>query len=403
MLSISALARQIKPSATLAAGAMAKQLRAQGIEVYDFSLGEPDFATPRDIAEAAEAAVRAGHTRYTASNGMLELRAALSQRYQTLYGLTYSVEQMVVTCGAKHAISLALAVLCEPGDEVLIPSPFWTSYADMVQLVGAKVKLIPTSFGDRFKLHPDALRAAISPQSRLLILNSPCNPTGIVYSKEELAALGRVVLETPIAVISDEIYESLTFDGRHATCFAALQPELLERTIVVSGASKSYAMTGWRMGWAAGPEHVIQAMGSVQSQQIGCPSSVSQYAALKGVAGDQENVELMRREFEHRRDLVCEHFANLPNVRWHRPEGAFYLLFDVSAYFGQTLHGVAIHNSSAFCQALLAKARVNMVPGSAFGAEGFIRMSFASSRQQIEMGLTALRHFLLNEMLPNGI
>ncbi len=403
MLTISALARQIKPSATLAAGALAKQLRAQGIEIFDFSLGEPDFATPTEISDAADAAVRKGQTRYTASNGMLELRQALSERYAKMYGMAYTSDQIVVTCGAKHAIALVLAVLCEPGDEVIIPSPFWTSYADMVQMVGAKVVLVPTQFENRFKLTPDALRAAITPKTRLLMINSPCNPTGVVYTRDELAALSQVILNSSLGVISDEIYESLTFDGRQATCFASLHPDLPERTITVSGASKSYAMTGWRMGWAAGPEHVIRAMGSVQSQQIGCPSSVSQYAALKGVTGDQQNVELMRREFEHRRDLVCDHFKNLPRTRWYKPEGAFYLFFDVSAYFGQSLHGIVSNDSVDFCKALLTKARVNMVPGSAFGAEGFVRMSFASSRQQIEAGLTALRHFLLNEMLPNGL
>jgi aspartate aminotransferase len=391
---VSKLASSVQPSATLAAGAKARQLKAEGIQVYDFSLGEPDFPTPEHICRAAYKAMQDGHTHYTPANGIPELRSAIARMYQKFYGLKLSAEQVVVSNGAKHSISTALAAVVGPGDEVIIPTPYWVSYSDLVHMTGASYVLVPTTLESGFKMSPAQLRAAFTPRTRLVMLNSPGNPTGTVYAKEELEALADVILETNAAVLSDEIYERLVFGDARATCFATLRPGLPERTLTISGVSKSYAMTGWRMGWTVGPAAVIKAMGNVQSQQTGCPSSVSQYAALAALEGDQTCVETMRREFEARRDLVCRRLAAMPGVRCPVPGGAFYAFFNIAAHFGKTLGGKKVSDSASFCQAALESAHVNLVPGSAFGAEGYVRLSFAASREQINGGLDQLEKLL---------
>jgi aspartate aminotransferase len=394
MIGISKMAAAVQPSATLAAGAKAKQMKAEGIAVYDFSLGEPDFNTPEHICAAAVKAMQKGHTRYTPAAGVPELRTAIARLYQRTYGISYTPEQVVVSNGAKHSLHNALAAIVGPGDEVIIPTPYWVSYSDLVQMTGASFVLVPTTLESGFKMTPDQLRAAVTPRSRLLMLNSPSNPTGAVYTRKELEALADVVLEKNLAVISDEIYERLVFDNAHATCFATLRPGLAERTITISGASKTYAMTGWRSGWALGPVAVIKAMGNVQSQQTGCPCSISQYATLAAIEGDQECVERMRREFEARRDLVCARLRKIPGIKSFVPQGAFYAFFDVSAHFGRTLAGRPVADSLSFCQAALECAHVNVVAGAAFGAEGYVRLSYAASREQLQAGLDRLEHFL---------
>src|SRR5947209_8363415 len=339
MIAISKLAAAVQPSATMAAAAKARQLKAEGVRVFDFSLGEPDFPTPEHICAAAVTAMQKGHTHYTPANGTAELRAAVARAYQKTYGVRYAPEQVLISDGAKHSLHNALAATVGPGDEVIIPTPYWVSYSDLVEMTGATYTLVPTSLDTGFKMTPTQLKAAISPRSRLVMLNSPCNPTGTVYTRQELEAFADVILEAKLSVLSDEIYERLVFGDARATCFATLRPELAERTVTISGASKSYAMTGWRMGWALGPLSVIKAMGNVQSQQTSSPCSISQYAALAALEGDQECVERMRREFEARRELVCRRLAALPGVRCPTPGGAFYGFFDVSAHFGRTLGG----------------------------------------------------------------
>jgi aspartate aminotransferase len=335
-----------------------------------------------------------GHTHYTPANGTAELRAAVARSYQKTYGVRYAPEQVLISDGAKHSLHNALAATVGPGDEVIIPTPYWVSYSDLVQMTGASFRLVETRLEDGFKMSPEQLRAAVTPRSKMLMLNSPSNPTGSVYTRRELEALADVVLEKNLAVISDEIYERLVFGDAQATCFASLRPGLIDRTITVSGASKTYAMTGWRVGWALGPAAVIKAMGNVQSQQTGCPCSVSQYAALAAVEGDQTCVERMRKEFEARRDLVCARLAKLPGVRSFVPEGAFYAFFDVSSFFGRTLGGRKVTDSITFCNAALEVAHVNVVPGIAFGAEGYVRLSYAASREQLQGGLDRLAEFL---------
>jgi aspartate aminotransferase len=338
--------------------------------------------------------MRKGHTHYTAATGTPELRAAVARNYQKTYGIKYTAGQVVISNGAKHALHNALAATIGPEDEVLIPSPYWVSYSDLVTMTGGAFRLIPTRLQDGFKMSPNQLRAALSPRSRMLMLNSPSNPTGAVYSRSELEAIADVVMQTDLSVISDEIYERLVYGDAKATCFATLRPGLAERTITISGASKTYAMTGWRMGWACGPTGIIKAIGNVQSQQTGCPCSVSQYAALAALEGDQECVERMRREFEARRDLVFAGLAQMPGVKSFVPPGAFYAFFDVSSHFGRTKAGRMIQDSTSFCQAALECAHVNMVPGAAFGADHYVRLSYAASREQLQGGLDRLEQFL---------
>jgi len=387
------MANQVQPSATLAAGANARKLRNEGIQVFDFAVGEPDFRTPEHICRAAYQAMRDGHTHYTPAPGIPELRAAIAKAYCKI-GLEVTAEHVVVSNGAKHSLHNALTAAVGPGDEVIIQSPYWLSYSDLVLMTGAKYVLVPTTVDSGFKMTPAQLRRAITKQSRLLMLNSPANPTGAVYSRKELEALADVVLEHDLTVISDEIYDKLVYGDTKASCFATLKPGLAERTLTVNGVSKAYAMTGWRMGWSVGPAHINKAMGNIQSQQTGNPSSISQYAALAALEGDQHCVEAMRREFEGRRELVCQRLTAIPGIRLAPPHGAFYAFFDISAHFGKTLGGRRVSDSEAFCQVALDVAHVNLMPGTAFGADGYVRMSFAASREQITGGLDQLAGLL---------
>ncbi len=391
---ISTMASSVQPSATLAAGARARQLRAEGIHVYDFSLGEPDFNTPEHICRAAAKAVQDGHTRYTPASGVIELRGAVARFYQKTYGLQVSQDQVIISNGAKHSIHNVLAAILNPGDDVVIPAPYWVSYSDLVQMTGATYTLVPTTLESGFKMTPDQLRRAITSRTRLLMLNSPSNPTGSVYTRQELEALADVLLDTDVTVLSDEIYEKLVYGDARATCFATLRPGLAERTVTVSGVSKTYAMTGWRIGWAVGPAHLVKAMSNVQSQETGNPPSVSQYAAVAALEGDQECVEKMRREFEARATLVRQRLCAMPGLRCPVAAGAFYAFFDVSSHFGRTLGGRPVADSTGFCAAALDAAHVNLVPGSAFGAEGYVRLSFAASREQLNGGLDRLEQLL---------
>ena len=391
---VSRMAAAVQPSATLAAGAKARQLKAQGIHVYDFSLGEPDFNTPDHIQKAAHDAMKAGHTHYTPANGLAELRSAVAKWYKNTYGIEYTAEQVIVSNGAKHSLHNALASVVGPGDEVIIPTPYWVSYSDLVQMTGATYALVSTTAETGFKMTPEQFKKALTPRSKLVMLNSPCNPSGAVYSRAELEALADVALDANLAVLSDEIYEQLVYGDATATCFAAMRKELFDRTITISGASKTYAMTGWRMGWALGPTHVIKAMGNVQSQQTSCPSSVSQYAAIAALEGDQTCVAKMLKEFAARRDLICQRLQAMPGIKLLPPDGAFYAFFDVSHYFGKTLAGKKVTDSTSFCAVALEDAHVNLVQGSAFGAEGYARLSFATSPEQLNGGMDRLEKLL---------
>jgi aspartate aminotransferase len=385
----------IAPSATLAMAAEAKRLRADGLDVLDFALGEPDFGTPANIQEAAIRAMRAGQTHYTPPAGIVELRQAIARHYTQHHGLPTEAAQVVVSNGAKHSIHNALMAVCGPGDEVIIPAPYWVSYADLVKLTGATPVVIPTSEADGFKLSPEQFLAAVTPRSKLLMINSPSNPTGVVYSRQELEALADAVLAVEqVGVISDEIYEQLLYGNARATCFATLRPGLAARTITISGVSKTYAMTGWRIGWAVAPLPVAKFMIDLQSQETSNPCSISQWAALEAITGPQESVAAMLAQFTQRRAYVMERVATLPEVSCVPPGGAFYAFMNISAHLGRTLGGRVITDSTAFCLAALASAHVALVMGSAFGAEGYARLSFATDLTTLERGFDALEKFL---------
>ena len=394
MIRISKLAASIQPSATIAAGTKARQLRAAGVKVFDFSLGEPDFTTPKHICEAAEKAALGGQTHYTPTAGTAEVKAAVVRWYKKVHGYEFGPENVIVSNGAKHSIHNALAATCGPGDEVVIPAPYWVSYSDLVSMTGATPAIVPTTAESGFKMSAAQLKAALTPRTRLLMLNSPCNPTGTVYSRGELEALVDAMSDTDASILSDEIYEQLTYGSAKPTCVATLRPWLKERTITISGASKSYAMTGWRMGWAIAPAAAIKAMDTIQSQETSCPSSVSQAALIAALDGPQECVAEMRKEFAARRELTLKLLHGIPGLQVPNPDGAFYAFFDVSSYFGKMIGGTRVADSLGFCSALLEQAHVNLVPGSAFGAEGFARMSFATNRETIEAGLAKLKEWL---------
>ncbi len=391
---LSALANSVAPSATLAAAAKARELRGQGVKVYDFSVGEPDFNTPDHICEAAIQAMKEGHTGYTPAPGTLELRQAISRWYKSRYDIDYAPDQIIVSNGAKHSIHNALSVLCGPGDEVLIPSPYWVSYSELVKMTGATYKLIPTTMESNFTMTPEQLKDAISPNSKVIMLNSPSNPTGAVYRRDQLEAIADIVMEAGLIVLSDEIYEQLIYVDIEPTCFATLRPGLEERTLTISGASKSYAMTGWRIGWTLGPKSVIKAMGSIQSQQTGCPGSIAQHAVITALEGDQSCVQKMKTEFAKRRTLVHDRLNKMPGINCPFPQGAFYAFFDMSAWVGKQLGGKTIDNSTTFCETALESIHVNMVTGEAFGVEGFVRLSYAASLEEINEGLDRLESWL---------
>ncbi len=394
MIRISTLAASVKPSATIAAGTKARQLKAAGIKVFDFSLGEPDFNTPKHICDAAEKAALAGQTHYTPTSGTPEVKAAICKWYKSFHGLDCAPENVIVSNGAKHSIHNALAATVGPGDEVIIPTPYWVSYSDLVSMTGATPVLVTTTPESGFKMSPVHLRAAVSPRTRVLMLNSPNNPTGTVYARAELEALVDAMDGTDAAILSDEIYEQLIYGTAKPTCVATLRPWLKDRTITISGASKSYAMTGWRMGWAIAPPALVKAMDTIQSQETSCPSSVSQAALVAALNGPQECVAEMRTEFAARRELTLGLLNAIPGVKLPVPEGAFYAFFDVSAYFGKTFADKVVTDSLTFCGALLEQAHVNLVPGVAFGAEGFVRMSFATGRDVIEGGIARMKDWL---------
>jgi len=393
---ISEAVRRIKPSATIAAAAKAKALKATGVTVYDFTLGEPDFNTPDHIRDAAKKAMDAGHTHYTPSGGLPELKKAICAAYERDYALKYEPTQCLVSNGAKHSIHNVLAALVGPGDEVIIPTPYWVSYSDLVELTGATPVLVPTNEASGWVMTAEQLRAAVTPRTRLLMLNSPSNPTGAVYPPATLEAIAKVAVERDLWVLSDEIYEKLIYAGAEFRSFASFGQAAKDRTIVVSGVSKAYAMTGWRIGWTLGPVDLIKAMDTLQSQETSNPCSVSQHAAIAALSGPQDTVEAMRKKFEERRAYVLGRLRELPDVTFAEPGGAFYYFFNVSKHFGRPLGGAkkTVSNATEFCSLLLEDAHVALVTGDAFGGQGYVRLSFATDEKTLAAGLDRIKAFL---------
>jgi aspartate aminotransferase len=391
--SISKIVNALEPSATMAMAAKAKELKTAGKTVYDFSLGEPDFTTPLHICQAALEAMQAGRTHYTAANGIPELRAAVAKQYEATHGLKYTANQVVISNGAKHSLHNVFTAICNPGDEVIIPAPYWVSYAELVKLTGGVPVIVETDEANNFKLTPADLRAAITARTTTLLLCSPSNPTGTMYSPEELGGLADVVLERDLTVIADEIYEKLVYGNHRFASFATVRPGLQDRTILVNGASKAYAMTGWRIGWTLSPANVATAMSSLQSQETSNPSSISQYAALAAVEGPQECVKLMLEQFAKRREFVRERVASL-GLTCPEMAGAFYAFINIKPHLGRNYGGTRVDNSTQWCLTLLEQQNVATVMGSAFGAEGYARISFATDIDTLKSGFDRIEAFL---------
>jgi aspartate aminotransferase len=394
MRPVSRIVQSLEPSATLAMAAKAKELTAAGKTVFDFSVGEPDFTTPAHICQAAVEAMRAGHTHYTVASGIPELKKAIASAYKAAHGLEYSPQQVVVSNGAKHSLHNVFTALCNPGDEVIIPAPYWVSYAELVKLTGAKPVIVPTEESNDFRLTPEQLRRAITPRTTILLLCSPSNPTGSMYSPEELGTLADVSIERNLTVISDEIYERMIYGNNRFASFPTVRPGLQERTVVVNGVSKSYAMTGWRIGWTLSPTNLAKAMADLQSQETSNPSSISQYAALAALEGPQQCVADMLREFTKRREFVRRRIAEIPGVSCPEMAGAFYAFLNIRQHLGKTYGPARCDNSAQWCLALLEQKNVATVMGSAFGAEGYARLSFAASMESLEAGLARIEEFI---------
>ena len=386
--------RQIPPSATLALNTKANQLKAQGVDIVNFGVGEPDFDTPENIREAGIKAIRDGFTRYTPVGGIPELKEAISRRFQEDYGLAYNPAEIMVSCGGKHALYNLFQVIFDAGDEVIIPAPFWVSYPPMVMLADATPVVLPTRQENGFKLTAQELRERITPKTKALILNSPSNPTGMVYTRKELEALGEVVLEKGIFVISDDIYDKILFDGAKFANIAMLSPELKARTFVLNGVSKAYAMTGWRIGYMAGPQEGVAAATKLQSQSTSNPTSISQKAAAEALSGPQDTVLAMVQEFAWRRDDILRRTLEIPGVTCPKPGGAFYLFPNFSAYFGKLQQAPGQSNSQALADYLLTEARLAAVPGNEFGEDNCLRFSYATSRERIATGLARIKEAL---------
>jgi aspartate aminotransferase len=381
----------IKPSVTLAIAAKAGKLRAEGVDVVNFSAGEPDFDTPEHIKAAAIEALRKGMTKYTDVKGIEPLREAITQKYQKEYGLSYRKEDVIVSCGAKHSIYNLLQAVVNPGDEVLIPAPYWVSYSDMALLAGGAPKLIPTTEASAFRIKPEQLQAALTPKTRVFFLNSPCNPTGACYNREELLAIGTILEKHDCLIFADDIYEKIIYDAFEVHNLVALCPALRERTLLINGVSKTYAMTGWRIGYAIGPSDVIAASAKIQSQSTSNPTSIAQAAALEAIRGPQDTVTIMVKEFHKRRDVIVERLNAIPGIRCLKPEGAFYVFPNIAGLLGKTGNGKKLASPCDLADYLLEAAKVAGVPGEDFGSREHIRFSYATSLADIEKGSARIR------------
>ncbi len=394
MKELSRIALAIEPSATMAIDSMFKQMKADGLDVIGFGAGEPDFPTPDYIKEVGIQAIQNNDTKYTPSVGTVALRKAICQRLKEDCGVEYTPAEVAVSNGAKPCVYVALRVLVNPGDEVILPAPYWVSYIELIRMVGGVPVVVEATEAEHFKITPEKLAAAITPKTKCMILNNPSNPTGMMYSRKELEEIAKVCVEKDIYVISDEIYYRLAYDNEEFVSFAALGEDVKARTLLVNGVSKSYAMTGWRIGYVAAPAAISKVIGNYLGHCTGSPSSISQAAAAEALSASQETVEKMREAFEERRNYMVERMNQIEGVSCIKPEGAFYVMMNISKIFGKELFGHVIKDADDFGNMFLKYGKVAVVPGTSFGAPEFIRWSYATSMENIKAGLDRLECFL---------
>ncbi|MBI5555091.1 MAG: pyridoxal phosphate-dependent aminotransferase [Elusimicrobia bacterium] len=377
----------ISPSPTLGITAKVNQLRAQGIEVIGFGAGEPDFDTSAHIKEEAINSLQAGFTKYTATSGIPELKAAIVAKFKRDNGLDFQPAEIIVSCGAKHSLYNAIMVLCEKGNEVILASPYWVSYLEMIKLSGARPVIIKTSEKNNFKITPEQLLSKVKDQTKLLILNSPSNPTGMMYTAQELEAFAKIAVDKNMLVISDEIYEKLVYADKKQVSIANFGLAIKERTIIINGVSKTYAMTGWRIGYAAARQDIVQAMANLQDHSTSNPVSFVQKAAVTAISGPQDEVEKMRLEFKKRRDYMVARVKAIKKMSCLAPEGAFYVFANIAKLLRKNINGLEIKDSQALAEFWLNEAKVAVVPGSGFGNDNYVRFSYATSFEKIKTGL----------------
>ena len=384
----------ISPSATLAIDSKAKKLKAEGIDVVGFGAGEPDFDTPVHIKQAAIAAIEAGFTKYTPASGTMTLKEAICAKFKKDNGLDYAPANIVISNGAKHSLVNVFQAICNPGDEVIIPAPFWVSYPEMVKLADGVPVIVYTTEEQGFKFTVDQIRQAVTAKTKAIILNSPSNPTGMVYTREELAELADLALEKGFYVVSDEIYEKLIYDGKTHVSIASINEKIKAQTIIVNGVSKTYAMTGWRIGYTASTPEIAKIMSNVQSHATSNPNSIAQKAAEAAISGPQDMVATMVAAFASRRDYMVKRINSMPGLSCVNPNGAFYVMMNISQLMGKELAGLKIQSSDDFANVLLEKANVALVPGSGFGIDTHVRLSYATSQENITKGLDRIEQFL---------
>lgn len=390
----SKIAEAVRASTTLAVDSLARQMRADGFDVVGFGTGEPDFKTPDNISMAAIAAICEGKTKYTPAAGIIPLRKAIAERLKADCGVDYDYTQIVIASGAKHSVYIALAAITNPGDEIIIPAPFWVSYYEMVRMVGGTPVIVQAGEDQDFKITAEQVEAAITEKTKCLMLNNPSNPTGMIYSKDELQAIADVCVKHDLYILADEIYYQLIYDGMEFTSMASLGEEVKERTLLINGVSKSYAMTGWRVGYCAANKKLAKIMSNFLSHSTGAPSTISQWASVEALNGPQEGIEEMRKAFLERRDYIVKRINEIPGVSCIKPNGAFYVMMNIEKLVGKTLGGKLIENDDDFAVALLEKALVAVVPCSGFGMKNFVRWSYAASMENIEKGLDRLEKFV---------
>lgn len=391
---LSKKAEKIAPSLTLAITAKAKQMRAEGIDVVSFGAGEPDFNTPENIQNAAIDAMKKGLTRYTPASGIVELKKAIIDKFQKDNGLTYATNQIIISTGAKQCLANVFQAIINPGDEILVPTPYWVSYPELIQLSDGVPVFVECKEENNFKYTVEDLKKVLSNKTKALLINSPNNPTGTIYSKEELEEIAKFAKENDLFIISDEIYEKLIYGDKKHVSIASLSQDAFDRTIVINGVSKSYAMTGWRIGYAAGPEAVIKLMSNIQSHTTSNPNSIAQYASLEALNGEQETVKAMIQEFGKRRDFMVKRIEDMENITCIHPEGAFYVMINIGSTIGKEFNNEKITGSLEFSRMLLEDERVAVIPGIAFGVDNYIRLSYATSVENIKEGLNRIENFL---------